>query len=351
MATSDYWVKRAEEKVLSAEKIELDYEKRMKAKFKESVKALDADIVKIYNKYAVDNKLRYADAVDYLSNNDRKEFQQDLEYYIKTASDDDLRQAHRQELQALSARARVKRIEAMKASIMIEGEKLYNSIESDSIGMYGKVYDDSYYRTAHQVFAQLGVGQSFSAPSAGAIKKLMEYPWNGKSYSANVWDLERGFVDGLNRVLTTGLIRGQSVQEMSRAIRDAGLGKEGGSKGGDLYRAQRLIRTETNFILNQSTSDMYVELEVEEYEFLGTLDSRTCEECGGLDSKHFQVGKELVGVNYPPMHPLCRCTTIPYFADLDGERAARAENGSSYAVDGDMIYGEWRKAAQKNKTK
>jgi len=341
MANNDYWVKRAEEKVLSAEQMALDYEKRMQAKYREAVKALDAEITRIYNKYARDNQMRYADALDYLTVNDRKEFQRDLEYYIETASDPNLRFVHKQELQALSVRARVKRIEAMQAAIKMEAEKLFNALESGSVEMYGKVYDDAYYRTAHQVFSQLGVGNSFAQPSAAAIKKLLEYPWNGKSYSANVWDLERGFVDGLNRVLTTGLIRGQSVQEMSRALRDAALGKEG-KKGGELYRAQRLIRTETNFILNQASKDMYEEAEVEEYEFLGTLDSRTCEHCGGLDGKHYPVKDEKPGVNYPPLHPLCRCTTISYFSDLGGERVARAADGSSYTVPGDMSYEEWR---------
>ncbi len=115
-----------------------------------------------------------------------------------------------------------------------------------------------------------------------------------------------------------------------------------GKKGGELYRAQRLIRTETNFILNQATKDMYEEAEVEEYEFLGTLDSRTCEHCGGLDGKHYPVKDEKPGVNYPPLHPFCRCTTIPYFADLGGERAARAAEGSSYTIPADISYSEWK---------
>ncbi len=51
---------------------------------------------------------------------------------------------------------------------------------------------------------------------------------------------------------------------------------------------------------------------------------------------------EAIGVNYPPLHPFCRCTTIPYFADLGGERAARAADGSSYTVSGDTSYEEWR---------
>ena len=52
-------------------------------------------------------------------------------------------------------------------------------------------------------------------------------------------------------------------------------------------KAQRLARTEASFILNQAAADSYKELGVEQYEFLGTLDSRTCGHCGGLDGKHY----------------------------------------------------------------
>ena len=42
------------------------------------------------------------------------------------------------------------------------------------------------------------------------------------------------------------------------------------------------------------------------------------------------------------MHPNCRSTTIPYFEDLEGNRIARAEDGSSYHVPGDMTFEQWQ---------
>ena len=66
-----------------------------------------------------------------------------------------------------------------------------------------------------------------------------------------------------------------------------------------------------------------------------------------IDGKPGRCRFEAIGVNYPPLHPFCRCTTIPYFADLGGERAAKAEDGSSYTVPGDMSYKDWRKGLQK----
>lgn len=341
-----YWQSRAEQKVLDCEKMILDYEKRMKSAFFDAVKDLDKEIIKLYVKYAKDNKLSYSETLKYLRNDERLEFQKGLKWYIEHAENPKYRREHRQELQALSVRARVKRIEQMKANIIMQSERLFQKLQNGSLNIFEQVYEEAYYRTAFDTFQGFGIGEAFSRPAEAVVSTLLHYPWSGKSYSGSLWDLEKGFVDGLNRVMTAGLIRGQSVLEMSKALRDEALGRDfgKGKAGGQLSKAQRLVRTEANFVLNQATADMYEELEVEQYEFLGTLDSLTCSHCGGLDGKHYPVGEEKAGVNYPPLHPSCRCTTVPYFPedeDDPGTRIARDADGKNYHVPADMTYQEW----------
>ncbi|MDR1131314.1 MAG: phage head morphogenesis protein, partial [Oscillospiraceae bacterium] len=48
------------------------------------------------------------------------------------------------------------------------------------------------------------------------------------------------------------------------------------------------------------------------------------------------------GVTAPPFHPWCRTTTVPYFEDNYGERAARGADGETYYVPSDMKYGDWK---------
>ena len=48
---------------------------------------------------------------------------------------------------------------------------------------------------------------------------------------------------------------------------------------------------------------------------MATLEKRTCEVCGALDGKHFFVNDAKIGINYPPIHPNCRCTTIEFDFD------------------------------------
>ena len=51
-------------------------------------------------------------------------------------------------------------------------------------------------------------------------------------------------------------------------------------------------------------------------------------------------------MNLQPLHPYCRCTTVPYFDDeftADEQRAARDKDGKTYYVPGDMTYEEWKR--------
>lgn len=74
-----------------------------------------------------------------------------------------------------------------------------------------------------------------------------------------------------------------------------------------------------NFKNNQADLEMYRLTCVDEYEFSAALDERTCEVCGALDGKRFPVSEARVGVNFPPMHEGCRCTTMEYdpYEELD----------------------------------
>jgi len=68
--------------------------------------------------------------------------------------------------------------------------------------------------------------------------------------------------------------------------------------------------------------------------------------CQEQDGKVYPLAEAVVGINYPPLHPWCRSTTIPYFEDLGGERIAKDADGTRYYVPGDMTYEEWKKRAE-----
>ncbi len=66
---------------------------------------------------------------------------------------------------------------------------------------------------------------------------------------------------------------------------------------------------------------------------IASIGERTCETCGALDGKRFKLSDKQDGVNFPPLHPNCRCTTIAYDPD-DNLEDLKA---------GELEYEEWYK--------
>ena len=75
--------------------------------------------------------------------------------------------------------------------------------------------------------------------------------------------------------------------------------------------------------------------------------------CQELDNKVFPLSKRQVGVNYPPIHPWCRSTTVAVIdgTTLEGlkRRARDPETGKTYLVPADMSYEEWKRSVDEKK--
>lgn len=331
-----YWQQRSEQRIISAEKRILRFENEMKEQFNRAYEEIENKIAKFYFKYAEDNELDYADAVKYLTANERKEFQKDVKFYIEKAKDAEYREEHKQYLQALSTRARVNRLEALKASIKHEAHGLYEGyLKAGTQITFDDILKDTFYHTIFDLEQFTGLAVSFDRISGNILKSLVEYPWSGSNYSDKIWGNVDKFSKKLENMLTSGIIQGKSNQDMARELKKA---TESSYKD-----AIRLVRTETNFIANEATNKAYAEYGVERYQYLATLDLRTSEVCRKMDREVFKLVDKIVGVNYPPLHPHCRSTTTPYFDDLEGTRLAKGSDGKYYKVDRNMKYKDWYK--------
>lgn len=84
----------------------------------------------------------------------------------------------------------------------------------------------------------------------------------------------------------------------------------------DELATNRLIRTESSFVANQAIARAYEDAGFERYVFVSALEARACKRCGAMDGESFLLSEMKVGVNYPPVHPWCRCTTKPDDEDM-----------------------------------
>ncbi|MDU2591702.1 MAG: minor capsid protein [Paeniclostridium sordellii] len=349
--SNEYWEDREKERL---ELIDISVDDRIKDIediMNNTIKKLDHEILKLYEKYANDNELSYQETLLYLNNDERKEFQKDLRYYIETFKDGSKASLYRSELQALSTRARVKRLEALKANIKIQSTELEKLLIDEMPSTFNSAYQDSYfYNLYSQCMYTNNLGLRFDIPSPNIIKELLNNPWSGKNYSEKVWNLTSNFNYKLDSIITSGLIRGEHPNLIARNLKEATLGKrdkDGNLRGGKLYDCKRLVRTEAAFIAEQATKKSYDSNNIKEYEYLATLDLRTSAICRELDGKVFKVKDAVTGLNYPPMHCFCRSTTIPKIRWDEEEstpykRISRnPTTGKNIYID-DIDYSDWK---------
>ena len=157
------------------------------------------------------------------------------------------------------------------------------------------------------------------------------------------------YIETVKATLIASLMLGSNYKTMVRYITASGEKiNYNGMEDFDIEskRVEMLLRYYGNKLSGARELDDYKSGNVKEYSIVGTLDKITCSKCGELDGKSFLVSEAKVGVNFPPFHYGCRCTTKMYVKrDKNSKRRARdPQTGKGYLVPGDMTYTDWVKS-------
>ena len=148
MNSQKYWEERERQKQQKVDEItDAEVEKVRKA-IEDAINDLNRQIRDIYMKYAIDNSMSYADTLKYLTNNELKEFQKDLQYYLEKYRDSDYVKKNKKELHSLSVRARVQRIEMFIANIKQHASDLEEMLNTGTREQISQLYTEGYLRNA-----------------------------------------------------------------------------------------------------------------------------------------------------------------------------------------------------------
>lgn len=343
MKNSEYWRQRFETLEKSLDSIGQETYYRIEPAFDEALRDIDQQIEKWMYRIADNNKLSLTDARKLLNADQLKEFHWSVEEYIKHGEENAVSQQWMKQLENASAKYHISRLEALKIQTQQSLEKAYGNYLDGVDGMVRKVYSEGYYRTAFELQKGFGIGWDIASIDEKKLSKLISKPWaaDGKNFSDRIWQSKSQMVDELHKQLTRTCILGRSPDEAIKAMTKYVKNGVKNAKS----QAARLVMTEQAFFASAAEKDSYLELGVNEYEIVATLDSHTSEICQELDGKHFPMAQYEAGVTAPPFHVWCRSTTCPYFDDefTVGEmRAARDEDGNTYYVPADMKYSEWK---------
>ena len=202
------------------------------------------------------------------------------------------------ELETLAYRSRISRLDSLKAGVDYELIQAGDKIKGKVTDTLADVYEDTYTSFVEDLNFKKGV------ISSSTIKMALEQEWSGDNYSSRIWSNIDNLAKAIKNEVIVGLNKGINYRTMSQNI---------AKKFDTSYKnAERLVRTETAHIQNQATLMGYKDSGVVKYEFLAVLDSRTSHTCASLNGEVFKTENAMEGENYPPMHPRCRSTTVPY---------------------------------------
>ena len=298
----DYWEERQVKREAKAFGKIQDVEKEYKIALEKAEQDINKEISRITTTYMNDNILNYNEALKLLKGDDYKVWKKDLHDYmkeyknlLKTAPLD--AQKLYLEIETLSAKSRISHLDSLKAQIDMEFTKLIFGVEETGKNALNSVYRDTFI----EVTKDFGIN---AIVSRDKIKTVLDKPWSGANFSQRLWSNTDKLAQTIKQEIVNGMIQGINLKTMSKRVSE----RFETAKKNDV---ERLLRTEVNYTLNQATLDGYKKAGVEKYEFSATLDSRTSQICSELHGEVFEIKKIAVGINYPPMHPRCRSTTIP----------------------------------------
>ncbi|WP_262123396.1 minor capsid protein [Anaerococcus sp. Marseille-Q5996] len=342
-----YWKDRSEQKLV---KVLRDAEKTLnlvESQYRNASYGINKDIKKLYAQFAGENNLTMEKAMELIHGSEYLEWRMTMdEYMAKIESTGD--QKLLLELNTLAMRSRITRLEALNAEIMANVALMTDRADKNISLLLTRSLENTYYENMYDEYKDRNpkvydlMSQHNVGISKAAVDRELKLPWSGANYSTNLWNNADYIAGKCQKLVAQNIIAGTSIDTLTKEITKA-FGKN--------YRAaaQRLIITETAYVKNRADMLTYEKLEIEEYEILATLDTKTSEICQNQDGKHYKLEDAVIGENYPPFHPHCRSTTVKYDPDTeDRTRIARDKDGKNVTVPYDMKYKEWREWIESN---
>lgn len=307
--------------------------------YQEAKTYLDKEINKIFDKFQRDYGLSQVDARQVLKNMKDKKDLKELRKVLKARPNDPNIQRLLADLDSPAYSFRMKRLERLNNDLDRMRESIYRSEKTGSDAFYSDLMKDSYYKATFDLQQQTGLAYGFSELPESEIKHLQSFSWvgDGSTYSTDIWKNTGKLTSSIKDELLMSLMTGRDTRETAQAIAERfNVGQND---------ARRLVRTESAFFHNQMELLSYEEADIEKYIFVAVLDKRTSRICQEHDNQVYDRDKATPGVNYPPLHPWCRSTTVGYDEDADysklKRRARNPKTGKVEYVPADMTYKEW----------
>lgn len=328
-----YWTNRQEQLKKTAEKDEAKLKKRLSSFYDAEFKRLEKEIAAYYQQYGEDNVISYRTLLQSLSEEDRRLLMERMDEFVAKYPQYANLMPVRESIYKLD------RLQGLQYSVYMTEAEIAGYTNEQMTGYLTKLSQ----KGVNYGMETLGFGKNFYSINSDVVKQFVDVPWcNGENFSTRIWNDTQKLAQYLNQDLAQGFARGDSYDKLVRNLRQ----RFGRVNRKDAYR---LVYTEGTYVMAEATMQPFKD-NFEKYRLSPVLDGKTCPICRGLREQVFLISERQPGVNFPPIHPWCRCSweivvddwdawMDEYVAKHSGDRKQAEEivNRMTNGADSDII--------------
>lgn len=286
-----YWDAREREmkNLLQQEKFLKRYDKNVKEIYRRMLYDAQKEIDAFYGRYASKEGITINEAKKRVSRMDVEAFSKMAKRMVETK---DFSPQANAALRLYNLTMKVNRLELLKSRIGLRLVDGFDEIDKLTETLLVNAGVDEFKR-------QAGIlGESVINPEQKA-EAIAKSSFQNANFSDRIWMYQDQLRNEIANDLRSGLIQGKSSQEMARKLRrrfDVSM-----------YHASRLARTEMARVQTEAQMQSFERNGYTHYVFIAR--ESACDHCAPLDGKIFAVKDMRPGVNAPPIHPHCFCSS------------------------------------------
>nr|DAM14061.1 MAG TPA: minor capsid protein [Caudoviricetes sp.] len=310
-----YWHSRQTLADAAMEKDERALSIRVHSAYESELRRLNREIAEYYQRYGENDVLEYRRLMETMDPKDRELLIRDCDEFLRQHPDMqsivDVRKSIYQlnRLEGLQASARLHLYQATGDVV----QRIDNHIVRQSL------------RGANTAAEAMGFGRSFYSMDSDAVRRFVDTVWTGNtSYSQRIWDNTETLASYVAQDMSKALARGDSYQRIAKALEKRFVDVPQSS-------LMRLVYTEGTYVSRMAQVEELKREGFDSYTIEVVHDERACEECEGVNGSTFRFDDMQVGVNFPPLHPYCRCQIAPAVDDWDAWQQKQEELGQGQA--------------------
>lgn len=273
MKSSSYFEERSERRMKKMHDKATKCMSKVNKAYDDSLERLKKEIDHIMSDYSPTEKIDY------------DKYKELLQIY-NTTKDKRVKAEAKRLIKENSALYRIQRKEALSKAIEIEKLKQVDT----QLNLGGKHLKNVYSSVLNDLDG--------ARVSKKYLDEVLNHEWAGSNFSKRVWHNQDVLAKSLESNLLQSFASGKSNKQIADELEyHTNLGR---------YAANRLIRTETSYMVNSADLESSKQRGIKAKKFQANLDKRTSKICREHNQKVILIDNIKIGENAPPLHPFCR---------------------------------------------